>query len=119
MFSLREAKAFAEEWITTWNSHDLDRIMDYYADSFQHVTPKLMMLFGASTHTITDKKDLRDYFEAGLKRAPELRFTLREVYVGAESVMIVFSSTTGVTVALMLVLDHNMKITQYRAHYRD
>ena len=77
------------------------------------------MLFGSISGVIKDKDELRDYFTAALKRSPELHFTLLGVYTGAESIVIYFDSTTGIQVAVMLILDENMKITQYMAHYRN
>lgn len=118
MIAPKEAQHYAEKWITAWNAHDLDAIMAFYADSLQHVTPKLTMLFGAASHTIENKDDLRDYFEAALKRSPELQFSLQEVFSGAESIVIVFNSTTGIRVAVTLIFDADMKITRYLAHYR-
>ena len=117
MLNPKEALRYAEQWIDSWNSHDIDSIMSLYANSICHITPKLTMLFGSVSHTIKDKVQLRDYFEAALKRSPELHFTLNEVFAGAESIVICFDSTTGICVAVVLILDENMKITQYIAHY--
>ena len=118
MIDPKEAQNYAQNWIDAWNAHDIDAIMGFYADSIRHITPKLTMLFGAATHVIEDKKELRDYFEAALKRSPELQFTLIEVFSGAESIVIVFDSTTGIRVAVTLIFNENMKITRYVAHYR-
>lgn len=119
MIDPKEAQQYAEEWIASWNSHDIDKIMSFYADSLCHITPKLTMLFGSATHTIKDKKQLREYFTAALKRSPDLHFTLTDVFAGAESIVICFDSTTGIYVAVVLILDEHRKITQYLAHYRN
>lgn len=118
MIDPTEAKTFAQQWIQAWNNHDLNTIMDFYADSITHISPKLTMLFGAASDTINNKQDLQDYFEAGLKRSPDLHFSLEHVYAGANSVVIVFQSTTGIHVAVSMELNDNMKITCYMAHYR-
>ena len=31
--------AFAEEWITAWNTHDLDRILSHYAEDIVFRSP--------------------------------------------------------------------------------
>lgn len=118
MIDPKEAQHYAEQWINAWNNHDLEAIMDFYSNSIKHVTPKLTMLFGASSNMIQDKQELRDYFEAALKRSPDLEFTLQEVFAGAESIVIIFQSTTGIHVAVTLIFDEKMKITRYMAHYR-
>ena len=117
MIDPKKAQAYAETWVAAWNAHDIDAIMGFYADSIHHITPKLTMLFGAATDVIRDKQELRDYFEAALKRAPDLRFSLREVFAGTDSLVLVFESTTGLHVAVTLILNEAMKITQYMAHY--
>lgn len=119
MIDPKEAQSYAERWIEAWNSHDIDTIMSFYADSICHITPKLTMLFGSATDTIKDKDELRGYFAAALKRSPELHFTLREVFAGGDSIVICFNSTTGIYVAVVLILDENKKIKQYLAHYRN
>lgn len=118
MINPSQAKTFAQQWIQAWNDHDLEAIMSFYADSITHITPKLTMLFGAASDTINNKEDLRDYFQSGLKRSPELNFTLENVYAGTNSVVIVFQSTTGIHVAVSMELNDTMKITRYMAHYR-
>ena len=44
---------------------------------------------------------------------PDLQLTLQEVFSGAESIVIVFDSTTGIRVAVTLIFDDDMKITRY------
>ena len=118
MIAPKEAQSYAQNWIKAWNDHDIDAILSFYSDSIHHVTPKLTMLFGAASHIIQDKQELRDYFVAAIKRSPELHFSLQEVFSGAESIVIIFQSTTGIHVAVTLILNKEMKITQYMAHYR-
>ena len=117
MLNPKDAYAYAERWIDSWNSHDIDGIMSFYADSICHITPKLTMLFGSISDVIRDKDELREYFASALKRSPELHFTLQDVFAGADSIVICFDSTSGIKVAVVLILDKNMKITQYMAHY--
>lgn len=119
MIDPKEARQYAEAWIEAWNSHEIERIMSFYADSICHITPKLTMLFGSASHAIKDKDELRDFFSATLKRSPELHFTLGDVFAGAESIVLCFDSTTGIYVAVVLILDGDKKITQYMAHYRN
>jgi ketosteroid isomerase-like protein len=36
-----DPKEFAEEWIASWKSHDLDRILAHYADDVEVTTPMI------------------------------------------------------------------------------
>ena len=34
-------KQFAKEWIESWNSHDIDKILNHYSDDFEITTPMI------------------------------------------------------------------------------
>ncbi len=40
-----EANTFAKEWLESWNSHDLDRILSHYSDDLE-ITTRLIKLAG-------------------------------------------------------------------------
>lgn len=39
MISPEQARHFASEWVSAWNSHDLDRILSHYSDDFSMTSP--------------------------------------------------------------------------------
>lgn len=36
-----EKNEFAIKWIDSWNSHDLDKILDHYDDNFSIISPMI------------------------------------------------------------------------------
>ena len=42
--SMQFALHFAEDWIASWNSHDLDRILAHYAQDFEMSSPLIVQL---------------------------------------------------------------------------
>jgi len=38
------AEHFASDWIDSWNSHDLQRILSHYADDFEMSSPVITQL---------------------------------------------------------------------------
>ncbi|MDP3877197.1 MAG: nuclear transport factor 2 family protein [Methylobacter sp.] len=38
------AEHFANDWIDSWNSHDLQRILSHYADDFEMSSPVIIQL---------------------------------------------------------------------------
>ena len=82
MLNPKDAQRYAEQWIDSWNNHDIDGIMSLYADSICHITPKLTMLFGSASHTIKDKDQLREYFKAAFSKNPCLLSTTSIESVG-------------------------------------
>ena len=79
------AQRFAEQWYSAWNAHDLDAILDYYADDVEMVSPLVSVLTGSDDNTIAGKEALRRYFAAGLERYPELHFEPIELFAGVDS----------------------------------
>ncbi len=41
-----EAKKFANAWIESWNSHNLDNILEHYADDIEITTPMIKLAGG-------------------------------------------------------------------------
>jgi hypothetical protein len=54
------AKKFANEWIKSWNSHNLDRILSYYSDNFEFTTPKIKVTLGFEAETLKGKEGIRN-----------------------------------------------------------
>ena len=44
--SMQFALHFAEDWIASWNSHDLDRILAHYTEDFEMSSPLIVQLMG-------------------------------------------------------------------------
>jgi len=54
------AKKFASEWIESWNSHDLDRILSHYSDNFEFTTPMIKVKLGFEAGTLKGKEVIRN-----------------------------------------------------------
>ncbi len=55
MISIHQAEKFAQAWVDSWNSHDLDRIMSHYSDDFDMTSPFIGRLMNDPTFTIKGK----------------------------------------------------------------
>jgi len=64
----------AQEWLTAWNAHDLERILAHYADDVELSSPFVAKLTGRTEGVLRGKAALRDYFARGLQAYPTLRF---------------------------------------------
>jgi ketosteroid isomerase-like protein len=114
---LGSAIRFAEEWYAAWNAHDLDAILDHYADDVEMASPLVATLAGNPDGTIVGKQALRAYFAAGLEKYPELHFEPLGLYVGVGSVVLHYVGANGDRVAETVFLDERGKIVRYVAHY--
>ena len=110
-------KQFADEWINAWNSHDLDRIMNHYAEELEFYSPLIIKLNINPDGRITHKTDLREYFKIGLEKFPDLHFSLQHVLVGLNSVVLYYGSVNNTLSAEFMLFNEDGKISQVRAHY--
>jgi hypothetical protein len=110
-----EAKAFADKHCAVWNTHDLDAILDLYADDVELASPLAAELTGDGV--VRGKHALRDYFASGLRAYPDLEFKLLNTLLCVDSVTLYFTSVSDRPVAEVLFLDEHEKIRRVFAHY--
>lgn len=112
-----EAQEFALEWIESWNSHDLDRILRHYAEDVEVTSPLMETILGPGRVTVRGKAELRRYWGPALERYPELRFTLYRAYAGARSVLLHYRSIQGLVAAECMEFDESGQVARVLAHY--
>ena len=110
------AQHFAEDWIASWNSHDLERILAHYTENFEMSSPLIVQLMGEPTGTLKGKAAIRDYWGKALARIPNLHFDLTEVQVGASSLVIQYHGPRGPS-AEVFWFDAENKVCRAAAHY--
>jgi hypothetical protein len=111
------AQAFANEWITAWNSHDLDQILSHYTEDFQFSSPLIREVFGESSGVLNGMKAIRQYWSKALERRPDLQFSLVKILVGVESIIIVYSRHDGRLGAEQFEFGSDGKVIKSSAHY--
>ena len=111
-------RRFAEEWVASWNSHDLERILSHYAEDVVYRSPFVAQLQGVPDGVLVGKPALRAYVQAGLQRYPELRFVGPRVFAGAGSLVLEYESVNGLLAAETFVLDRDGRACQVFCHYR-
>jgi ketosteroid isomerase-like protein len=117
MIPSKDTQAFAREWVDSWNSHDLDRILSHYADDFQMTSPFIAQLMNEPTGTIKGKENVRVYWARALERIPDLHFDLIEVLAGVDSITIYYHAVFGKRAAEVLFFDESGKVRRAIAHY--
>jgi ketosteroid isomerase-like protein len=114
---LPDAKKFAEEWIESWNSHDLDRILSHYSEDVEVTTPMIKVAMGVDSGTLRGKDLARQYWQAALERAPDLHFELVELTQSIESIALYYRSVQGKMAIEVMFFDENGKVSRVIAHY--
>jgi len=115
--SPQKAQAFANDWIAAWNSRDLDRILKHYSPNIELSSPFVSRLINPNQNTIRGMAVLRVYITRALNAYPDLCFAFRQIYVGAESVILEYNSVEDRQTAEMMNFDDAGLITKVYAHY--
>ena len=68
------ATAFAENWITSWNAHNLTEILNHYSDDIEITTPMIKMALGHDYVILKGKVAVADYWQKALDKIPDLHF---------------------------------------------
>jgi ketosteroid isomerase-like protein len=117
MLTGEQAQQFAHQWIEAWNSHDLDEILDHYAEDVVLVSPVAAKILDDPLGTVNGKEALRDYFKKGLEVYPDLKFELIDVMWGLFSVVLHYSNQKGSKAGEFMEVDSTGKIIKVIANY--
>jgi SnoaL-like domain len=75
--SPEQAQAIAHEWIDSWNSRDLSRVLSHCTDDLESSSPFVVEVAGEPSGTLYGKQAVARYWAAALARNPDLHFELR------------------------------------------
>ena len=114
---IKDPKRFADEWIESWNSHDLKRILAHYSDDFEITTPMIRKLLGDDTGTLHGKGAIKQYWESALAKVPDLHFELIDIAVGIDSIVVYYKSILATRAMEVMYFNHEEKVHKIVAHY--
>ena len=114
--NIEQAEAFAEEWISAWNSHDLERILSHYEDDFEMSSPVIIQTMNEPSGRLKGKQRIAEYWAKALDRYPDLVFEKLHVLAGASSVTIIYNGVRGLS-AEVFHFSGAGKVSSAYAHY--
>lgn len=117
MINIKWAMNFAEEWIDSWNSHDLERILSHYTDDFEMSSPLIVERLGIQEGQLKGKDAVRRYWLPGMSMKPPLQFDLIDVFVGVSEITIYYNSVGRRVVAETLSINTDGKVMRGIAHW--
>lgn len=112
-----DAWKLANHWVAAWNAHDLDSIISHYDDSIELTSPVAAQLLGALDGKVVGKANVGAYFQRGLEAYPDLRFVLEDVFLGLNSVVLLYKNQKGTRTAEFMELSPIGKVTRVVANY--
>jgi hypothetical protein len=112
------ARQFALEWVDTWNSRDLERILAHYDDEVVLISPVALKLLNNGDGVVRGKAALREYFLRGIQAFPNRRFDLIDVLWGVETIVVYYGNNVrGSKSAEVMQLTPHGKIRRVWANY--
>lgn len=91
----RSLSEFAQAWLTAWNNHDVEAVLEHFTDDVVFRSPAAVQLLDDSDGVFRGKAELRRYWTAALGKVPDLRFELLGVYGGVDAVVIHYRNQKG------------------------
>ncbi|WP_185286078.1 nuclear transport factor 2 family protein [Chryseobacterium indologenes] len=110
-------KKFAQMWVDTWNSHDLDDILSHYSEEIEITTPMIAMATGGKESSLHGKEAVREYWRKALEKFPDLHFELIHSTAGVDSVALFYKSIMDKHAVEVMFFDEEGKISKMYAHY--
>ena len=102
-----EAQAFARQWVKDWNSHDVDALLDHFADDVVFTSPVAVRILGGDG-LIRGKEALRKYWSEGVRLIPDLHFEVLALYVGISTLVINYRDQVGGVVSEVLKFEGSL-----------
>ena len=112
-----EARTFAEQWISAWNSHNLSAILSHYNDEVVLTSPVAARILKDPAGRVIGKSEMRAYFQKGLEAYPNLSFQLVDVLKGLSSVVLYYVNHANTKTAEFMELDDSGKVVRVVANY--
>jgi SnoaL-like domain len=87
-------KEHIQRWVKAWNDHDIKEILSLYSENILFSSPKIKSVFlNRVSATITNKKDLEEYFTSGLKKFPMLHFIPMDYFLKNHKLIFEYNAT--------------------------
>ncbi len=117
MISKETAEHFANTWIASWNSHNMEHILEHYSDDIEITTPMIKLAGGIDSGSLKGKQAVADYWTRALHKVPDLHFELVDVTVCIHSVALYYKSIMNKMAIEVMFFDAQGKINRMFAHY--
>ena len=112
-----QAWKLAQDWVASWNAHDLERILSHYEEGVELTSPAAAQLLGTPDGKVAGKTNLRAYFQRGLEAYPNLHFQLEDVLWGVSSIVLCYKNQKGTRTAEFMELSATGKVSRVVANY--
>ena len=113
------AKDFADQWVTAWNAHDIEKVLAHFHDHATFSSPFAKQIVPASGGKLHGKNAIRDYWTTGIRAIPDLHFTIEDVFAGIDHLVILYKNQKGVRVSEILRFDGDLVVEGHGTYPAD
>ena len=87
-------KQIAIDWFKAFNNHDLESLLNLYADDAEHYSPKLKIHQPESNGLIKGKSELRNWWQDAFNRLPNLNYEILKLTADEEQIFMEYIRRT-------------------------
>jgi SnoaL-like domain len=116
MITKEFAVEFANEWVNSWNSHDMERILSHYHQDFVMSSPKIAAIVNEKSGVLHGKDKVADYWTKALSLNPNLHFKIIQTFISSDSIIIFYEAVSGL-VAEVFFFDDDGLVIKAAANY--
>ncbi len=93
---------FADTWVKAWNAHDIEAVLEHFHEDASFTSPFAKLIAPDSDGRLSGKTAIRAYWSEGLRRIPDLHFTIEDVFAGITHLTILYRNQKGMRVCEVL-----------------
>jgi ketosteroid isomerase-like protein len=112
-------EAIVNDWIESWNEHNLERILAHYSEDIEFKAPTVVTRWNRTDGVLRGKGELREHFQKGLELDPALHFELEGIFTSPDGYAVLYRRNNGNRAIDSVQLDSTGVAVRVVAYYRD
>lgn len=109
--------ALGRTWVEAWNARDLERVLALYDEAAVMTSDRIPAMGFDASGTVRGKEALRAYWGKALGLLPELHFSLIDLLVSPDSVVVFYANERGKKICEYLRVNDAGLIVQGSANH--
>ncbi|MHB0767262.1 nuclear transport factor 2 family protein [Bradyrhizobium sp. 5.13L] len=109
--------ALGRTWVEAWNTGDLERVLALYDEAAVMTSDGIPAMGFDASGTVRGKDALRAYWGKALGLLPELHFSLIDLFVSPDSVVVLYANERGKKICEYLRVNDAGLIVQGSANH--
>ncbi|WBL81848.1 nuclear transport factor 2 family protein [Bradyrhizobium xenonodulans] len=109
--------ALGRTWVEAWNARDLERVLTLYDEAAVMTSDRIPSLGFDASGTVRGKESLRAYWGKALGLIPNLHFTVIDLFVSPDSVVVFYANERGKKICEYLRVNDAGLIVQGSANH--